>query len=81
VKSVIGTSRRNVWLSRYTVELAGIVDPYVSEFLFGRQINFEEDSNVQHLRNQQLFDFVVTEVRTRLMKFIQNLKAVERFQE
>lgn len=74
VKSIIGTSRRNVWLSRYSVELAGIVDHYVSEFLFGRQIDFDEDSNVQHLRNQQLFDFVVKEVRTRLMKFIQNLK-------
>jgi len=75
VKSIIGTSRRNVWLSRYSVELAGIVDQYVSEFLFGRQIDFEENSNAQHLRNQQLFDFVVKEVRTRLMKFIQNLKA------
>ena len=75
VKSIIGTSRRNVWLSRYSVEIAGLVDQYTSEFLFGRKIDFEDDNNAVHLRNQQLFDFIVKEVRTQLMKFIQNLKA------
>src|SRR3989344_5031969 len=75
VKSIIGTSRRNVWLSRYSVEIAGLVDQYISEYLFGRKIDFEDETNVTRLRNQQLFDFVVKEVRTHLMKFIQNLKS------
>ena len=75
VKSIIGTSRRNVWLSRYFVDIVGIVDQYASEFLFGKKIEFTDDDNAIHLRNQQLFDFVVKQVRTQLMKFIQNLKA------
>lgn len=77
VKSIIGTSRRNVWLSRYSVEIAGLIDQYVSEYLFGRKIEFEDEINATHLRNQQLFDFIVKEVRIQLMKFIQNLKANE----
>jgi hypothetical protein len=75
VKSIIGTSRRNVWLSRYSVNIAGLVDEYVTEFLFGKKIDFEDENNVSHLRNQQLFDFVVKRLRTQLMKFIENLKA------
>lgn len=75
VKSIIGTSRRNVWLSRYFVEIAGLVDQYISEFIFGKKIEFEDENNTLHLRNQQLFDFVVKQVRIQLMKFIQNLKA------
>ena len=77
VKSIIGTSRRNVWLSRYASELAGLLDQYVSEFLFGRKIDFDIESNSSRLRNQQLFDFVVKEFRTQIMKFIQNLKSNE----
>ena len=75
VKSIIGTSRRNVWLSRYFVDITSLVDQYVSEFLFGKKVEFTDDNNAVHLRNQQLFDFVVKQVRTQLMKFIQNLKA------
>jgi len=75
VKSIIGLSRRNVWLSRYFAELTGMVDDYVSNFLFRKQMDFTPEQNVRRLRNQQLFDFVVTEVRKKLMKFIENLKA------
>lgn len=75
VKSIIGTSRRNVWLSRYSVDIASLVDQYLSEFIFGKKVDFEDETNAIHLRNQQLFDFVVKQVRTQLMKFIQNLKA------
>lgn len=75
VKSIIGTSRRNVWLSRYSTELAGVIDRYISEFLFGKQLDFEDETNVLHLRNQQLFDFIVREVRRQIMKFIQNSKS------
>ena len=75
VKSIIGTSRRNVWLSRYSAELASVIDQYISGFVFGRPIDFEDETNALRLRNQQLFDFVVKEVRTQIMKFIQNLKS------
>ena len=75
VKSIIGTSRRSMWLSRYAAELAGVVDHYIAEYLFGKQIDFADEKNIKKLRNQQLFDFVVKEVRTHIMKFIQNLKS------
>ncbi len=75
VKSIIGTNKGTAWLSRYFAELAGVVDKYVSEFLFNFQVDFEDENNVLHLRNQELFDFVVKEVRTQIMKFIQNLKS------
>ncbi len=75
VRAIIGTSRRNVWLSRYATEIAGIVDRYLTEFAFGKAINFESQNNVLKLRNQQFFDFVEIETRKQLMKFVQNLKA------
>lgn len=76
VKSVIGTRRTNILaFSRYFSEITGIVDTYVSEYLFGRKIDFEDESKVQRLRNQQLFDFVVIKIRDSIMKFIQNIKS------
>lgn len=75
VRAIIGISRRNVWLSRYAAEIAGIVDRYLTEFAFGKATNFESQNNMLKLRNQQFFDFVEIETRKQLMKFVQNLKA------
>lgn len=79
VKEVIGVSRRNVWLSRYSADIAAIVDEYISENLFGKVVEFNEE-NVKRLRNQQLFEFVVNNVRENLMKFIQNLKSKDKIE-
>jgi type III restriction enzyme len=76
VKGVIGTNKRNVvWLSRFSPELAGIVDQYVSDYLFGKHIDFNNEDNIKRLRNQELFDFVVGELRGSVVKFIQNLRS------
>lgn len=77
VKGIIGSSRGTAWLTRFAPDIAGIVDQYVSDYLFGRKINFTIDENAKKLRNQELFDFVITEVRRKLMKFIQNAKSNE----
>jgi hypothetical protein len=53
------------------------VDKYVSDYLFGRKIDFSLDENVKSLRYQQVYDFVITEVRKKLMKFIQADKSNE----
>ena len=75
VKGIIGTSRRNVWLSRYSAEIAGIVDKYTTEYLFGREVDFSEEKNYQKLRNQALFDFVITELRKKIIKFVQSARS------
>ncbi|MBU4222735.1 MAG: DEAD/DEAH box helicase family protein [Euryarchaeota archaeon] len=77
VKGIIGGNRRSAWLTRFAPEITGIVDQYISGHLFGRKIDFNMDENLRRLRNQQVFDFVVTEVRKKLMKFIQNVKSNE----
>jgi len=74
-KDIIGTSRRNVWISRYSTEIVQILDRYITENLFGRLIDFSDEQRVKKLRNQQLFDFITREVRTQLMKFIQTAKS------
>ncbi len=77
VKGIIGGSKRTAWLTRFAPEITGIVDQYISDYLFGRKIDFNHDENLKRLRNQQVFDFVITEVRKKLMKFIQNAKSNE----
>lgn len=77
VKGIIGGYRRSAWLTRFATDITGIVDQYISVHLFGRKIDFNLDENLKRLRNQQVFDFVVTEVRKKLMKFIQNVKSNE----
>ena len=77
VKGIIGGSKRTAWLTRFAPDITGIVDQYISDYLFGRKIDFNQDENLRRLRNQQVFDFVITEVRKKLMKFIQNAKSNE----
>src|SRR3989304_3591361 len=77
VKGIIGSSRGRAWLTRFAPDITGIVDQYVSDDLFGKKIDFCLDDNVKRLRNQQIFNFVVTEVRKKLVKFIQNAKSNE----
>jgi type III restriction enzyme len=77
VKGIIGGSRGAAWLTRFAPDITGIVDRYVSDYLFGRKIDFSLDNNTRKLRNQQVYDFVITEVRKKLMKFIQAAKSNE----
>jgi len=74
-KDIVGTSRRNVWISRHSTEIVQILDRYISEHLFGRVIDFNDENHVKKLRNQQLFDFITQKVRTQLMKFIQTAQS------
>ncbi|MCE8424685.1 MAG: hypothetical protein J5U17_02780 [Candidatus Methanoperedens sp.] len=77
VKGIISGNRRSAWLTRFSPDITGIVDQYISGHLFGRKIDFNLDENLRRLRNQQVFDFVITEVRKKLMKFIQNARSNE----
>lgn len=70
-KDIIGTGKRGAIISRYSTDIVHILDQYISEHLFGRVIDFNDENNVKKLRNQNLFNFITERVRTQLMKFIQ----------
>jgi len=79
VNEVIGTKKEfRTWISRYNTEVTGIVDDYLSEHIFGKVIDFDEELNVEKLRNQELFDFILKEIRENLMKFFQGKRSKER---
>ncbi|EQD42950.1 type III restriction-modification enzyme, helicase subunit, partial [mine drainage metagenome] len=73
---IIGGSRNMNWLTRYFDEIAGITDEYVSGVLFGRKIDFNVQDNAIKLRNFQLLEFIVTNLRKGITRFISSKKAV-----
>ena len=73
---IIGGSRNMNWLTRYFDEIARITDEYVSSVLFGRNIDFNLQTNVIKLANFQLLEFIVTNLRKGITRFISNKKAV-----
>lgn len=76
VRELIGSRKDSrMSLSRYAPEIAGIIDQYVSEYLFGRKIDFSKEENVERLRNQQLVYFITNKVRERINKFLQKSKS------
>jgi type III restriction enzyme len=70
-KDIIGTGKRGAAISRYSTDVVQILDQYITEHLFGRVIEFNDDNKVKKLRNQNLFNFITENVRKHLMKFIQ----------
>lgn len=74
-KEIIGTRKGNQWISRYSTDIVGILDIYISERVFGRIVDFNDESHEKRLRNQQLFDFIKITVRTQLTKFFQTVKS------
>ncbi len=81
VNEVIGTKRDlRTWISRYTSEILGIIDEYVSENLFGEVIDFNNKDNLEKLRNYSLLDFVVKEIRENLMKFIKGKRGKDKLE-
>ncbi|MDO8339082.1 MAG: hypothetical protein Q7T16_00315, partial [Candidatus Burarchaeum sp.] len=73
---VISGNRNMSWLTRYFDQIARITDEYVSELLFGRKIDFGIPENAIKLKNYQLFDFVVTNVRKEVTNFVSKKKPV-----
>jgi type III restriction enzyme len=73
---IIGSSRNMNWVTRYFDEIARISDDYVSEFLFRRRIDFNVDENAVKLRNFQLLEFIVTNLRREITRFISSKRAV-----
>ncbi len=73
---IIGGSRNMSWLTRYFSEIAAITDKYVSGILFGRRIDFNAQENAVKLRNFQLLEFIVTNLRRGITRFISNKRAV-----
>jgi type III restriction enzyme len=74
-KEIIGTRKGSQWISRYSTEIVGILDTYITERLFGRIIDFNDANRVKRLRNQQLFEFISNSVRTQLTNFFQTIKS------
>jgi type III restriction enzyme len=70
---IIGTRKGSQWISRYSTDIVGILDSYISERLFNRIVDFNDEALVRRLRNQQLFDFIKVKVRTQLTKFFQTI--------
>ena len=58
---------KTIILSSHFSEIAQIIDKYVSKFLFGEDINFEEAKNCIVLNNVSIFNFIVEEVRKSIL--------------
>ena len=57
-------------LSGHLSEIAGIIDEYVTHYLFGKTIDFTDPINYQILNYSLIFDHVVNSVRKALLKQI-----------
>ena len=58
---------KTIILSSHFSEIAQIIDKFVSKFLFGEDINFEEAKNCIVLNNVSIFNFIVEEVRKSIL--------------
>ena len=65
---------KTIILSSHFSEIAQIIDKYVSKFLFGEDINFEEAKNCVVLNNVSIFNFIVEEVRKSILLKVSELK-------
>jgi type III restriction enzyme len=65
---------KTIILSSHFSEIAQIIDEYVSKYLFGEVINFEEAKNCVVLNNVSIFNFIVEEVRKAILLKVSELK-------
>jgi len=61
-------------LSGHLSEIAEIIDRYVSDYLFGKSIDFSDSRNYQVLNYFVIYDHVVNNVRQAILKQISSLK-------
>jgi len=54
-------------LSGHLSEIAQLVDEYVSSFLFGEEIDFQDPKNCLVLNNPLIFDFIVDHIRRAIL--------------
>lgn len=57
-------------LSGHKAEIAALIDRYVSNFLFGKPIDFSDSKNYQILNYSIIFDYVVERIRTRILRLM-----------
>ena len=78
VRELIGSRKDSrVSLSRYAPEIAGVIDLYVSQHMFGRKIDFSNFENVEKLRNQQLVYYITNKLREAINTFLQSYKSYD----
>jgi hypothetical protein len=63
----VADEEKTIILSSHFSEIAQIIDKYVSKFLFGEDINFEEAKNFIVVNNVSIFNFIVEEVRKSIL--------------
>lgn len=61
-------------LSGHLSEIAQLVDEYTSSILFGEKIDFEDPQNCLVLNYVVIFDFIVNQVRTAILRKLGELK-------
>jgi len=61
---------KTLMLSGHMAEIAGVIDRYVSNYLFGKPIDFNDPKNYQVLNYSIIFDYVVERIRTRILRMM-----------
>ncbi len=57
-------------LTGHLAEIAQVLDEYVSNYLFGKSVDFSRPENYPVLNDYMVFDHIVSSTRTRLLKLI-----------
>jgi type III restriction enzyme len=61
-------------LTGHLAEIAQVLDEYVSKGLFGKEVDFSLAENYPVLNDTNVFDHIVTAVRTRLIKSMEEMQ-------
>jgi type III restriction enzyme len=63
----VAEAGKTIILSGHLAEIAQLIDDYVSNYLFGEQIDFDDPKNCLVLNNVLIFDHVVDEIRKAIL--------------
>jgi type III restriction enzyme len=61
---------KTTMLSGHMAEIAEVIDKYVSNYLFGKPINFSDPANYHVLNYSIIFDYVVERIRTKILRMM-----------
>jgi hypothetical protein len=74
VSQIIAEEGKTTILSGHLSTIAQLADEYVSSFMFGEEIDFEDPKNCIVLNNVLIFDFIVDQIRRAILVKIGDLK-------
>jgi type III restriction enzyme len=70
----IAQEGKSALLTGHLAEITQVLDEYVSNYLFGKEIDFSLPENYPVLNDPLVFDHIVKEVRTRLIKLMGQIR-------